>query len=110
MVSLGSPSSTAIVIRYQQKLELTAPEPVSCAAFSSSGSLLACGVSHLLRVWKTDNGQTLYNFTGESNVLSVLWGRHNTLYCGYASGNIVVKVFDERKMVRICLVFIITLA
>jgi WD40 repeat protein len=81
--------------RYTKESVFTAPVQVTCISFSNDGRLLAAGFSNIARIWSVDEGRVLHNLIVDDNIEAVLWGPGNILYCGIASGYLIVKVMDE---------------
>ncbi|KAI0709141.1 WD40-repeat-containing domain protein [Earliella scabrosa] len=81
--------------KYQRSLTLSNEHTkgVSVVSFSHDGSFIATGgLDGKICWWRTEDGELLYVWTGDSAVLSLVWvpRRLDTLLCGLQDGNLVV--------------------
>ena len=91
--------------KYQRSLTLSNEHTkgVSVVSFSHDGSFIATGgLDGKICWWRTEDGELLYVWTGDSAVLSLVWvpRRLDTLLCGLQDGNLVVV---RVTMARYCL-------
>lgn len=90
---------SSTIPHYKVERVFEAPTLVTSISFSQDGLLLAAGFSNIARIWSIDSGRVAHNLVMDDEIVTVVWGPGNILYCGIASGYLVFKVIDNTNKV-----------